>query len=43
MVYDGRKQQINSIGIILRKRTKIKEYINMLYDAIYLKNIMRQN
>ena len=43
MVHGDMKQQINLVKVMLRKRTKIKKHINMLYGSIYLKYTIRQH
>lgn len=37
------KQQINLVNVMLRKRTKIKKHINMLYDSIYVEDTTSQH
>ena len=43
MVHGDMKQQINLVNVMLRKRTKIKKHINMLYGSVYLKYTIRQH
>ena len=43
MVHGDMKQQINLVNVILRKRSKIKKRMNMLYGSIYLKYTIRQH